>query len=266
MELDPRIMTFYREGYREDDRLVRSPHGRLELLRTQELLRRLLPPAPARVLDVGGGTGIHARWLTQDGYTVHLVDPVPSHVDLASAHGGFTAAIGDARALDQSDDSIDATLLLGPLYHLVDAADRALALSQAVRVTRPGGLLAAAAISRYAALLEFTGLGALDEAAMVEIEHLVTTGRSAEEPSGFTTAHFHRPGELAAELVDAGLDEVVVYGIEGPAVPALDNAAPDQEAAVLDSAIRCARFVETDPALIAASPHLLGVGRVRPLS
>ena len=46
----------------------------LELVRTREVLRRHLPPPPARVLDVGGGTGVHARWLLADGYQVHLVD------------------------------------------------------------------------------------------------------------------------------------------------------------------------------------------------
>lgn len=54
----------------EDTRLRRSPHGRLEFLRTQELIRRLLPVAGARILDIGGGTGVHAAWLAADGKSV----------------------------------------------------------------------------------------------------------------------------------------------------------------------------------------------------
>lgn len=131
--LDPRIDEFYRDRYREEDRLSRTAHGQLEFLRTQELLRRHLPPAPARVLDVGGGPGVHARWLAEDGHVVHLVDPVARHVEQAAARHGVTAALGDARALDQDDGSVDATLLLGPLYHLVDPADRLAALREAVR-------------------------------------------------------------------------------------------------------------------------------------
>ncbi len=61
----------------EGSRLTRSPHGRLEFLRTQSLLRRFLPSVPARILDVGGGTGIHAAWLAEDGYEIDLIDPVP---------------------------------------------------------------------------------------------------------------------------------------------------------------------------------------------
>ncbi len=68
-ELSPAVLAFYRDRYDEEQRLVSSPHGQLEFRRTQQLLRRYLPPPPAAsVLDVGGGTGIHARWLAQDGF------------------------------------------------------------------------------------------------------------------------------------------------------------------------------------------------------
>jgi protein-L-isoaspartate O-methyltransferase len=83
----------------EDSRLTRSPHGRLEYLRTQELIRRWLPRPAVSVLDVGGGTGVHAAWLAADGHTVHVVDPVPSHVEAAASLHGVTAEIGDARRM-----------------------------------------------------------------------------------------------------------------------------------------------------------------------
>ena len=210
-----------------------------------------------------GGTGVHARWLAADSHRVHVVDPVPSHVEQAARVPGVSASLGDARALDAADDSVDVTLLLGPLYHLVDADDRALALREAIRVTRPGGLVAAAAITRHAALLELTGLGLLDDAAVAEVTGLLATGVNTDDPDGFTTAYFHHVGEFRSEVVRSGLTAVTVYGVEGPAAPALDNAAPADAAAVLASAARCARLVETDPALIAASPHLIAIGTVR---
>ena len=262
LDLDPLVRAFYRDRYREDECLTRSGHGRLEFVRTQELLRRHLPPAPATVLDVGGGTGAHARWLAADGHRVHVVDPVPSHVEQAARLPGVSASRGDARALEAADDSVDATLLLGPLYHLVDAADRATALREAVRVTRRGGLVAAAAITRHAALLELTGLGLLDDATLPEVTGLLGTGVNTDDPAGFTTAYVHHVGEFRSEVARCGLTGVTVFGVEGPAAPALDNAAPAVAAAVMASAVRCARLVETDPALIAASPHLLAVGTV----
>src|SRR5206468_8904059 len=114
-----------------------------------ELLDRLLPRPPARLLDVGGGPGTHAAPLARRGYRVHLVDPVPLHVGQArQAAGadpaaGFTAALGDARALPTPDESQDAVMLFGPLYHLTEAAHRQQALGEAWRVLRPGGRLLA---------------------------------------------------------------------------------------------------------------------------
>jgi hypothetical protein len=62
----------YYAGQDEGQRLFRFAHNRLELLRTRELLQRQLPLPPAVVLDVGGGTGVHAAWLGGRGYRVHL--------------------------------------------------------------------------------------------------------------------------------------------------------------------------------------------------
>lgn len=180
VELDAAIRSFYRDRYVEDDRLSRSGHGQLEFWRTQELLRRLLPVPPATILDVGGATGVHARWLAADGYSVTLVDPVVEHVEKAAAVGTFAAVVGDARQLEQEDDSVDVTLLLGPLYHLVEAADRAQALAEAARVTRPGGVVVAAGISRYAGLLEYGNNGYLRRATF-------TCSRTPSRPAGTTT-------------------------------------------------------------------------------
>src|SRR3954470_24839657 len=117
---DERLIGFYTRGYDEAGRLARAKNV-LELVRTRELLRARLPTPPARVLDVGGGTGGHPTWLGAAGYAVRLVDLVPAHVEAARAQG-LDAHIGDARALD---GEFDVTLLLGPLYHLPDPQDRA---------------------------------------------------------------------------------------------------------------------------------------------
>lgn len=94
---------------------------------------------------------------------------------------------------------------------------------------------------------------------------LIETGINHDDPQGFTTAYFHRPEELARELSDSGLVDVQVLGIEGPSAPALDNVTAEAAGRILESAIRCAELVEADPALLSASPHSLGVGRVQPL-
>ncbi|MET9269015.1 class I SAM-dependent methyltransferase [Kribbella sp. NPDC003557] len=259
-ELDPAIRSFYRDRYLENDRLVVPGHGRLEYLRTQELLRRWLPPASV-VLDVGGATGVHARWLAADGHRVTLVDPVVEHVEQAAAIGTFAAEVGDARALRQPDASVDVTLLLGPLYHLVDPADRARALAEAVRVTRSGGVVVAAAINRFGGLLEAGSNGTLTDDNLPLFVDAFRSG-SIDGSHGFTVAYFHHADELAAEAIAAGLEDVEVLGVEGPAANILQNAAPDTIDRLLPSAALLARQVESDPRLRAGSPHFLGYGRV----
>ena len=153
------IEWFYGLGL-ERDRLSTGP-GALEFARTQALLERYLPASPAAIADIGGGPGRYAVWLAERGYRVHLIDPIRLHIEQAKAalNGPTmvalaTAEVGDARLLGLSDESVDAVLLLGPLYHLPKHDDRLRALAEARRVCRPGGLVVAAAISRFASTLE----------------------------------------------------------------------------------------------------------------
>ncbi|MPZ84088.1 MAG: methyltransferase domain-containing protein [Actinophytocola sp.] len=146
--LDRDMVTYYDRGG-ERTRL----DGTLELLRTKVLLDRPLPAPPASVLDVGGAFGVYATWLAGRGHLVRLVDPVPLHVESSRANG-IDADRGDARELAEPDGSWDAVLLLGPLYHLLDRVDRVRALAEARRVVRPGGVVLAATISRWASMYE----------------------------------------------------------------------------------------------------------------
>ncbi len=123
------LLGYYNQGG-EEQRLVRGI-GQLEFARTQEILRRYLPPPPAIIYDIGGGTGIYARWLAGLGYTVHLFDLTPGNIAIAQAINlktpvGAIAAceVADAGNLDRPDGSADVVLLMGPLYHLVKLSDR----------------------------------------------------------------------------------------------------------------------------------------------
>lgn len=144
---------------KESERLS-SAHGELERLRTLEILARALPPAPAVIFDIGDAAGAYAFPLSERGYVVHLIDPVEIHLEqakaLSAASGTTLGSItkGDARCLSAQPNSADAVLLLGPLYHLIERSDRLMALREARRILKPKGVLIAAAISRFASLID----------------------------------------------------------------------------------------------------------------
>ena len=64
------------DQYAEESRLQQGP-SQLELERTQDILSRVLPPPPARVVDVGGAAGVYSAWLAASGYDVRLLDASP---------------------------------------------------------------------------------------------------------------------------------------------------------------------------------------------
>ena len=264
--IDPEIQAYYDLG-EERERLIAAGDS-LELVRSRELLARFLPSAPADLLDVGGGAGVYATWLARRGYNVHLIDPMPLHVEQAIAAVAaqpdfpFTVSLGDARQLPAADASVDAVLLMGPLYHLTERVDRITALREAYRVLRPGGVVLAVGISRAASLLDALKQGLVHQpevSAIIERDLREGQHRNPDRHAGwFTTAYFHTPDELREEVATAGFDVEPVLGIEGPGAyvnPRWDD--PTQREGIL----LAARAVEREPSVIGVSPHLLAVGR-----
>ncbi|MFD7537560.1 class I SAM-dependent methyltransferase [Streptomyces sp. NPDC059819] len=253
--LEPSVLAYYAQG-KEDARL-RLGEGRLEFWRTQDVLRRALPTAPVRVLDVGGGSGVHAEWLAADGHEVEVLDPVRLHVEQATRIEGVSARIGDARELPYEDGAWDVVLLLGPLCHLPERADRIRALSEAKRVARPGALVAAAQISRYAGLHDFLNLGRYFEPGVPElIAEVLRTGHLPADGPFFTEAYFHDPVEIA----EVGLRDAVPHGLEGAAWLMGDMETYLDDPGRRRRVLGALRAVETAPSVLGVSGHILTTG------
>jgi ubiquinone/menaquinone biosynthesis C-methylase UbiE len=262
------ISRYYTE-VAEEGRLAAGP-GKLEFARTTEVVLRHLPRPPATVLDVGGASGIYALWLAERGYQVHLIDAVPRLVEEARRRSEAapqqiaTCQVGDARALPFGDGAADGVLLLGPLYHLTDAAERLRALREAYRVLRPGGVLFAAAISRYASALDGLTRDLFADPAFVAIVRQdLEQGQhrnATDKWDYFTTAYFHRPEELRAEVVAAGFHCQAVVGLEGPGWVLADFNERWADPRKREDLLRVARDLEGEASIVGFSAHMLAVG------
>src|SRR4051794_22393745 len=245
--------------------------GSVEFARTLEVAARVLPPPPAVVADIGGGPGRYARELAGRGDTVVHRDLVPLHVEQLRAAAGDPAGrirteVGDARDLDLDDDSADAVLLLGPLYHLVDREQRLRALREVRRVARPGAPVLVSAISRWAPRLHGYLAERLYERAAFFPGLVGLGGESGghnDSVPGWFTAYGPRPEQRGGGVAEAGLVVEALVGREGLAFAlgalAKRLAAPAGREVVLD----CARAIEHVPELLGLSPHLLVVARAR---
>jgi ubiquinone/menaquinone biosynthesis C-methylase UbiE len=268
----PREVAAYYESFPEEGRLA-SGASQLEFERTKDLLARLLPKAPARVIDVGGAAGAYSFWLADRGYEVHLVDAAPRLVEEARRRNSnrpqpiLSLSVADARRLPQSDGSADAVLLMGPLYHLPDADDRAAALREANRVLAPSGVVVVAAISRYASALDGMARRLTQDPRFVAIRNRdLRDGQhrnDTERVDYFTTAYFHRPEDLRLELEAAAFENAQVFGVEGPGWLLADFDERWENQALRGDLIDVASRLESEPAIVGVSAHLIGAAKKR---
>lgn len=156
MSTDSYLKEYY-QRYDEDGRLLSRP-GRVEFETTMRYIRRYLTEG-ARIIEIGAGTGRYSHALARMGYHVDAVELVQHNIDQFSARTqpGENITIRQGNACDLSafpDNTYDVTLLLGPMYHLFTEGEKRQALSEAIRVTRPGGVVFAAYCMADSAILQ----------------------------------------------------------------------------------------------------------------
>ena len=202
---------------------------------------------------------------------MHLVDTTPRLVELARRHNKSAShrlastVIGDARQLSFAASVAEVVLICGPLYHLQAKEERLAALVEARRIAREGGVVIAAGISRFAAILD--GLmfhPNLDEPLLAMRHRAAATGSYRNDTGNrryFRTAYFHRPAELAEELCEAGFRAVQVFGVEGPGGLISDFDKRWNDAVGRGRILGMARLVEAETSMIGASAHMLAIGR-----
>lgn len=279
-EMDAQIVDFY-ENCAEAGRLERRL-GIIEFYRTKEILGQYLQQGSV-IYDVGGGIGMYARWLAAQGHQVHLLELAGAQVDYAREYmmaagtvGGtevqnpdgvkFAAETADARKLPRPDESADVVLLMGPLYHLQKKEDRMLALSEARRVLKKGGLLAAAGIPKYSsatwALSTYSDGNDFfeDDVYFRMLQEEITTGnhnRPEEYCRLVAQAYFHTAEGMEQEVEEAGFRVLATHAVEGCIwfTPNLNENWERPE--IREKLLEILNLTEKDRELIGMSPHFL---------
>ena len=149
------VSSFYNE-IDEDGRLNKSRHGQMEYITTMHYINKYAKKG-AKILEIGAGTGRYSIALAKAGFNVSSVELVEHNLEVLKKNSEGLANIqpyqGDALDLSRfADNSFDVTLLFGPLYHLYESQDVQKAIDEAIRVTKPNGVILTAFLSVYAIL------------------------------------------------------------------------------------------------------------------
>lgn len=227
METLDALTQFY-GNYDEDGRL-RSKHGMVEFLTTMRYIQKYLRPG-MRILEIGAATGRYSHALAQQGYRVDAVELVQHNIDIFKEKTlpGEAVTIRQGNAKDLhfiEDETYDLTLLLGPMYHLFTVEEQLQALSEALRVTKTGGILMTAYCGNDATMVQYCfGRGMLKEEKYQNLVDPVTF-KAASDPAElfelyrredidalmahFSTERLHYVGtDMATNYMRATIDEM----------------------------------------------------------
>ena len=269
-----RVRRFYGIAADREWARLEQPHdGRLEFAVHKTWIGRFLPPAPARVLDIGGGPGRYAIWLAGQGYRVTLADLSPDLLALAkhkAAEAGVELeAIIEANAADLSrfpDAAFDAALCMGPLYHLIEEADRIQVVSELFRVLKRGGAVFAAFLNRLQTLRVavnqdipfFTPYTADIVKRYHETGLLDWTGI----PGTFNLAHLYHPRDITPFMEAAGFQTSELISSQSNAADVQKHLAlfAERQPELYEWAL--AEFIEqaNEPSILGSGFHILYIG------
>ena len=200
----------YYNKYDEEGRLL-SRHGQVEYLTTMRYIEECLEGIPTpSILEVGAGTGRYSVTLAKQGRHMTAVELIEHNLEILKSKLEGTEPIttfqGNALDLSQlSDNSFDLTMLLGPMYHLYTKEEKRKALSEAVRVTKPEGLIFVAYCMNEPTVIQYVfGLHNLQK--VMDFHMITKDWHCISEPKDrFTLV---RTEDIAA--LDTGVDETLI--------------------------------------------------------
>ncbi|WP_291722228.1 class I SAM-dependent methyltransferase [Bernardetia sp.] len=220
--ISKQLEDFYNKAS-EETRLEKGM-GIFEFERVRFLIEKYLPNKSIKIVDVGGGTGKYAEWLSKKGHEVHMVEPIPKHLRIAKQRASrlknkFSVYKSEATQLDFPTGFADVVILHGPLYHLQKKEEREKAIQEAKRISKNNGIIIGFAINHTASTLVGLLNGLLHKRAFFEMCKEELTNGIHNPPADFpwllTEAFYHTPNLLKEEFVSEGLNFLDMYAVEG---------------------------------------------------
>lgn len=260
------IMARYNKDPQDEN--LRLDRHQLELDLTWRYLNQYLPDS-GKVLEIGAATGRYTLDLARRGYRVTAVDFASVLLDVNKemiAAAGFSDQVdfvmADARKLDCIDkQDFDAVFLMGPLYHLVELADRRLAVREAVRHLKRNGILISAFISRYGILADILKKDPEWIKKGEDVQSILNRGRDLENyPKGGFRGYFCEPEEIASLFSDENIQTLVLAAVE-PCIASDDEIYNRLDGETRKLWLDLFFQLSTEKSILGASRHLLFIGK-----
>ncbi|MBS9461720.1 class I SAM-dependent methyltransferase [Flagellimonas sp. 389] len=264
-QLISRNIEFFYHKASEETRLDKGM-GVFEFERIKSLIEKYIPYPNCKIIDVGGGTGKYSEWLSKKGHEVHLIEPVPKHIQIAQNRASklknkFSVSFGKAQELSFPNNFADIVILHGPLYHLQESKERAKAISEAKRVVKKNGVILGFAINCTASTLVGLLNGLIHKTPFFKMckEELSTGIHNPPDdfPWLLAEAFYHKPEELKTEFLQQGLTYINTYAVEGMAWLDKDYFASMNNERKKDTLMQLIQITENDAYLLPFSPHMM---------
>lgn len=213
------VEEYYTNQYDEWSRLERH---RVEYEITKKALDEHIEKN-SEVLDIGGGPGRYSIFLAQRGHKVTLVDLSEKLVKQAEENASKAGApvCGFIRGNVLELEAIlpgrlfDAVLCMGPMYHLLEEAERREAVRQCLSLLKPGGIIIASFISAYAPIVDCIKAYPHEiKKRKASFLQCLGDGRNYKE-SGFTDAYFICPEDIEALFSEFPVRPIRIMAAEG---------------------------------------------------
>ncbi len=254
-------LTQYYGSYDEDSRL-RSKHGMVEFLTTMRYIEKYIKPG-MRILEIGAATGRYSHTLARRGYEVDAVELVQHNIDLFNekTHPGEKVTIWQGNAKDLhfiEDATYDITLLLGPMYHIFTVSEQKQALSEALRVTKRGGLLFSAYCGNDATMVQYCfGRGMIRDERYRNLIDPVTFKASSDPAELF---QLYRKEDIDSLMQGFSATRLHYVGTD-MATNYMRNAVDEMEDELYELYLKYHFSICERPDLVGASHHFLDIHR-----